>query len=239
MSLSENNQSGIGRRVFLKLAGTLGIIIGLPSAARAFFLKKFPVRTVDDDRWSFDPQTGILASPSGDREEYRLAVDGMVNKKVSLTYAEIKSLPQGERVLDFHCVEGWSVADVKWGGFRFEEIVKLAGPLPEATHVVFHSLGHTRHKPEGLDHYVESFPLSRLTDPKADILMVLDMDGRPLSHEHGAPLRVFSPYDLGYKSIKFVAKIEFTEKPAPGWWTRANPIYPIEAPVPEHRLRKK
>jgi DMSO/TMAO reductase YedYZ molybdopterin-dependent catalytic subunit len=60
-----------------------------------------------------------------------------------------------------------------------------------------------------------------------------------LTDQHGAPLRLISPYDLGYKGTKFVGRIEFSDKEHPGWWTRANPIYPSEAPVPEDRLRKR
>jgi DMSO/TMAO reductase YedYZ molybdopterin-dependent catalytic subunit len=52
-------------------------------------------------------------------------------------------------------------------------------------------------------------------------------------------LRLIAPYDLAYKSIKFVTRIEFTQKARPGWWTLANPIYPMEARVPNSRLRKK
>ncbi|MDQ7834708.1 MAG: hypothetical protein RDU24_04945 [Humidesulfovibrio sp.] len=53
----------------------------------------------------------------------------------------------------------------------------------------------------------------------------------------GAPARVVSPFDLAYKSIKFVHRVEFTEAPLEGWWTRANPIDPVEAPAQEDRLR--
>jgi DMSO/TMAO reductase YedYZ molybdopterin-dependent catalytic subunit len=65
------------------------------------------------------------------------------------------------------------------------------------------------------------------------------MNGKPLTHEHGAPLRLISPYDLGYKSIKYVTGIDFVKTAQPGWWTLANPIYPANAPVPASRLRKK
>ncbi|MCX8070560.1 MAG: molybdopterin-dependent oxidoreductase, partial [Thermodesulfovibrionales bacterium] len=56
--------------------------------------------------------------------------------------------------------------------------------------------------------------------------------------DSGAPLRVISPFDLAYKSIKFVHRIEFDKSPRDGWWTIANPIYPQNAPVPKDRLRK-
>jgi len=65
--------------------------------------------------------------------------------------------------------------------------------------VVFHSLGKTDSSAGGLDHYAESFTLEELIDLGKERLLALSMDGKPLPHEHGAPLRVVSPYDLGYK----------------------------------------
>ena len=64
------------------------------------------------------------------------------------------------------------------------------------------------------------------------------MEGRPLPDERGAPARVVSPFDLAYKNIKFVTRAEFAAAPTEGWWTRANPIYPVEAPVQQDRLRR-
>jgi DMSO/TMAO reductase YedYZ molybdopterin-dependent catalytic subunit len=64
------------------------------------------------------------------------------------------------------------------------------------------------------------------------------MDRKPLPEEYGGPLRLIAPYDLGYKSIKFVSRIEFIKGARPGWWTLANPIYTIEARVQKNRLRR-
>jgi DMSO/TMAO reductase YedYZ molybdopterin-dependent catalytic subunit len=69
--------------------------------------------------------------------------------------------------------------------------------------------------------------------------MTLQMGDTPLPHDHGAPLRLIAPYSLGYKNIKYIYRIEFARQPRPGWWTLANPIYPMQAPVPVDRLRKK
>ena len=74
---------------------------------------------------------------------------------------------------------------------------------------------------------------------KKECLLALSLDGKPLSHDHGAPLRVVSPYDLAYKSSKFVTRIHFSKSREPGWWTLANPVYPSEAPVPKSRLRQQ
>jgi DMSO/TMAO reductase YedYZ molybdopterin-dependent catalytic subunit len=228
------------RRVFLRLSLSAGLLAAAPSTLKAFFESRFPVRSVENENFRFDPPTGLIKwkdKPAG--EPYRLSIDGLVEKPVNLTYGDLKGLPQVNQTSDFHCVEGWSVQDVKWGGFRFAEILKRVKVRPEAKYAVFHALGKTDSAPENLDHYRESLPIPELLDPKKECLLALSMDGKPLTHDHGAPLRVVSPFNLGYKGAKFVSRIEFSADQPPGWWTLANPIYPVTAPVPGNRLRRR
>jgi len=229
----------IDRRFFLKVLGAAGFMINFPRSTLARFLDNFPIRTVEKKDFRFDPETGIVLNwnDHGDMP-YQLMIDGLVEEPIKLSYKDLKTLRQIEQISDFHCVEGWSVPDIRWGGFRFEEILKRVKTKPGARFVLFHSLGETYSKPSGQKHYVESFPLKELLDPKREILLALEMDGRPMPHDHGSPLRVMAPYDLGYKNIKFVTRIEFTKTERPGWWTLANPIYSIKARVPNSRLRK-
>ena len=166
-------------------------------------------------------------------------MDGLVKEPKNFSYAEIKAFPYVEQVSDFHCVEGWSVKDIKWGGFRFREILDRVEPDLDADHVLFHSFGTTQPLPGGQNHYIESFPISELLDPEREILLVLAMDSLPLPEDNGGPLRLIAPYDLAYKCIKFLTRIEFIKGQRAGWWTLANPIYTIEARVPENRLRRK
>lgn len=231
---------GLTRRFFLKISAFLGLIAALPSSVWGFFLDKLQVRTVERGSFRFDPKTGLIRwSGKTKPEPYRLVVDGLVEKPLSLSYSELLGLPQVAQVSDFHCVEGWSVKDLRWGGFRFSEIVKLAKPKPAARYAVFHALGTTESSPGGKDHYVESLSIDRLLNPENRCLLALSLGGAPLTDQHGAPLRVVSPYDLGYKGAKFVRSIQFSDKEQPGWWTLANPIYPSDAPVPQDRLRKQ
>ena len=211
---------------------------GVPSSIYAFFIDKLPERTVEKGNFKFNRGTGQIEWEGGKKEQYRLVVDGLVKEAKRFSYEELKSLPHLEQISDFHCVEGWSVKDIRWGGFRFKEIIGRIEPLPEATHVVFHSFGKTGSAPKGQDHYIESFPISELLEPEREIILVLRMNNNPLPEEHGAPLRLIAPYDLAYKSIKFISRIEFSQGEKPGWWTLANPIYTIEARVPANRLRK-
>jgi DMSO/TMAO reductase YedYZ molybdopterin-dependent catalytic subunit len=226
-----------GRRLLLKAAAAALVLCSLPGRALALVVERFPTRTVERHAFSFAPHSGSVVWDDGREEPYSLVLEGLVREPAALSYADLRALPQTRQVSDFHCVEGWSLHDVPWAGVRFDDLFALVRPDPAATHVAFHALGATRQKAGGLDHYVESLALADLVDPERDYLLALDLDGAPLPDDRGAPARVVCPRDLAYKSIKFVTRIRFTDRPVPGWWTRANPVYPWKAPVPAHRLR--
>ena len=227
------------RRKFLKIATILALLVSLPSKLWAYFVGRLGVRTVEKNDFYFDSDSrSIVWKETSKQEAYILKVQGLVENHLNISYQELLDLPQVEQTSDFHCVEGWSVQDILWRGIRLGEIVDRAKPLPEAKYVLFHALGETETKPQGQNHYIECLPLSHLLDPRKECLLALEMNHSPLSQDHGAPLRVIAPYDLAYKSIKYVYKIDFVDKANPGWWTLANPIYPVDAPVPSSRLRK-
>jgi DMSO/TMAO reductase YedYZ molybdopterin-dependent catalytic subunit len=230
--------AGMTRRAFLRLTGGTAFMASFPSTGNSSDSKALPIRTVEKNQFKFDAVNGVIEWEKK-REPYRLIVDGLVKEPRSYSYSDIKSFSSVEQASDFHCVEGWSVPDLKWGGFRFKEIMSRIEPHLDATHVLFHSFGTTESSPKGQNHYIESFPISELLDPERAILMVLTSDNRPLPEEHGGPLRLIAPYDLAYKSIKFITRIEFIKGARPGWWTLANPIYSIVARVPASRLRRK
>lgn len=227
------------RRAFLKAAGALVFLGALPGRAWTFFLSQFQTRTVERENFRFDSKSGQVVWEGKREDPYELLVDGEVETPARFSYKDLRGFAQIQQPSDFHCVEGWSVADVLWGGFRISEVLSRAKRKPGAAYLIFHALGETEDKPKGQGHYRECYPIQELLDPKRECLLALDMDGKPLIHERGAPLRLVVPLDLGYKSIKYVNRIEFAKEPKPGWWTLANPIYPVDAPVPANRLRKK
>ncbi len=234
----ESKGWGFTRRRILKMSGGAIFMPSLSSSIRDFFLKALPVRTVEKTRFRFDADSGAVAWDRGAREPYSLTVDGLVRDAKTFSYTDLTGFARVEQVSDFHCVEGWSVRDLAWGGFRFGEIVARVNPLPGATHVLFHSLGMTGSSPRGQGHYIESLPLAELLDPAREILLALFMNGKPLPEDHGAPLRLITPFDLAYKSSKCIRRMEFLGEARPGWWTLANPAYPVEARVPKSRLRR-
>ncbi|MDO9081659.1 MAG: molybdopterin-dependent oxidoreductase [Humidesulfovibrio sp.] len=237
--------SPLSRRTFFGVLASLAATAGafawglLPARARealATIEERFPTRTVEKKGFRFDPASGEVIWADGRREPYALILDGLVQAPAQLRYRDLRALPQARRTADFHCVEGWSVTDAPWGGVEFRDLFARVALLPAARFAVFHSLGRTEDA-GGLTHYVESFPLVDLLNPALGAMLALDLEGRPLTDQRGAPARVVSPFDLAYKSIKFVTRVEFTSAAVPGWWTRANPIYPVHAPVEKNRLR--
>lgn len=230
------------RRSLLKFLAAAAVTAGaalwgfLPAGAREAIAARFPTRTVEKNTFRFDAASGEVVWKNGRRERYRLTLDGLVEAPVRLAYADLRALPQVRRTADFHCVEGWSVLDAPWGGVSFRDLFATVRVKPQAKFAVFHSLGETD-PVGGLTHYVESFPLADLLNPALGGLLALDLENAPLSDQRGAPARVISPFDLAYKSIKFVTRVEFTAAAQEGWWTRANPIYPVHAPVEKRRLR--
>lgn len=242
MNNAANEQGAVlTRRLFFKALAIFWFVLAVPKTVWSFFVRSMRTRTVEEGVFLFDPIEGTIRwndGPTG-KELYWLVVDGLVEKPRRFSYKDLQSFPQVVQTSDFHCVEGWSVKDLLWGGICFEQIVKAVRPKPGARHVVFHSLGRTSEPLRGVSHYVESLSLEKLLDPKKKCLLALTLDGRPLSFDRGSPLRVVSPYDLGYKGSKYVTRIVFSDKPAPGWWTLANPIYPWEAPVPQERLKNR
>ncbi len=163
-----------GRRLFLKVVSVFGLVASLPSTLWAFFIDKLGVRTVEKDTFVFEHALkSIFWKIKKEREPYSLKIEGLVKNKARLSFQALMKLPQVTQISDFHCVEGWSVKDIRWGGIRFEEIVKIARPLPEAKHVIFHALGETYDPPHGQYNYVESFPLKHLLDPKKSVYLPL------------------------------------------------------------------
>lgn len=145
--------------------------------------------------------------PLFDFSTYRLTIDGLVEHPVTLTYDELRALPAVRQVSDFHCVEGWGIDDVMWDGVRLQSIIDLVRPAGRASHITFHSLGAT---------YRDSLSLEQARLP--DAMIAYDMDGAPLSPDHGLPLRVVMPRMFGYKGAKWLTRIEFRDVQDTGYW---------------------
>ena len=145
--------------------------------------------------------------PHFDPATWRLTIDGLVERPLTLDYAQLRSLPRAEQVSDFHCVTGWSVKHVRWGGVRFRDLLAAARPQPGAGSLTSTSA----EKP-----YVDSLSLRQAE--LADAMLAYELDEKPLSRAHGAPVRVVIPEMYGYKNVKWVERITLGDQAEPGYW---------------------
>ncbi len=88
------------------------------------------VRGVVPSGWRI--YTVAATMPRFDRRTWRLRIDGLVERPTALSYDELLRLPRAEQVSDFHCVTGWSVKHVRWGGVRFHDLLAVAAAKPQA-----------------------------------------------------------------------------------------------------------
>lgn len=134
--------------------------------------------------------------------DWRLQVDGLVRRPLSLSLAQLRSLPQRAQITRHDCVEGWSAIG-KWQGPRLETVLELAGLRDGARYLVFHCAD--RFGARAIPYY-ESIDLIDAFHPQT--ILAWAMNDRALDIGHGAPLRLRVERQLGYKHAKYVMRIE-------------------------------
>jgi DMSO/TMAO reductase YedYZ molybdopterin-dependent catalytic subunit len=144
--------------------------------------------------------------PEIDINSWEFRIFGLVAKERVLSYKEFTALPQVKVFSDIHCVTGWSRLDNLWEGVASQEIRKLVDILPEAGFVMVHSVGG----------FTTNIPLDDFFQP--DVLFALKHDGKPLTADHGGPLRLVVPQLYFWKSAKWVNGLEFMAEDKRGFW---------------------
>ncbi|HWZ51781.1 MAG TPA: molybdopterin-dependent oxidoreductase [Granulicella sp.] len=149
-------------------------------------------------------------SPRRGQEEAGESASGLAGATpgLLLTLDDVKRLPHHELVTEFKCIEGWSEV-VCWGGVRFADLIAAYPPVRSARYVYMET-------PFG-DYYC-GYDLNACTHPQS--LLATEMSGAPLTQAHGAPLRLHMPIKYGYKQIKRIALIAFTDKRPDDYWTK-------------------
>ncbi|MDQ2662552.1 MAG: molybdopterin-dependent oxidoreductase [Candidatus Eremiobacteraeota bacterium] len=132
---------------------------------------------------------------------FTLVVDGAVAHPQKISYAGLQHMRRATNITRHDCVEGWS-AIAQWSGVPLRDILALAKPRDDAKYVVFHCMDVDD---QGTIYY-ESLDLQQARHPQA--LLALQMNGRTILPEHGAPVRLRVPTQLGYKSAKWIRRIE-------------------------------
>jgi hypothetical protein len=153
--------------------------------------------------------------------DYRLRVDGLVQRPLSLTVSDLQSLPAVPLTRDFQCVTGWEVTNVHWTGVRLLELAERAGVNSSASAFRFTSF-------DGV--YTESLTVEQARETGA--IAAYSMLGAPVTREHGGPVRLYVPGMFGYKSIKWLSRIELVTHAEPGYWEQNG--YPVNAWISGH-----
>ena len=241
----------LDRRKFLRRMGMAGLVaaggrgllnlVSPPITAQATSkltgLVKSPYNT-DEKQTPYDDVTHYnnfyefgseKGDPAKNSQKFRtspwtVSVEGEVNKPRKFAIEEILKLaPLEERIYRHRCVEAWSIV-VPWIGYSFNVLAKLVEPTPKAQFVAFETYYDLGQMPQsrgtGLDYpYVEGLRLDEAMHPLA--LLCVGMYGETLPNQDGAPVRMVVPWKYGFKSIKSLVKIRFTQKQPPTTWNRA------------------
>ncbi|WP_405878729.1 molybdopterin-dependent oxidoreductase [Streptomyces sp. NBC_01136] len=217
----EERGAPIGRRLLL---GTLGLgALGVVVAP--------PLQRGLESLFAGDPTglTGLLPNGGGFRyysvtssvphknaTNYRLTIDGLVDRPRSYTLADLRALPQTRLVHDVQCVTGWRVPGTPFEGVRLSHLLDAAGVRSTARAIRFTCF-------DGA--YTESLTLAQARRP--DVLVAHRMQDKPLGHNHGGPVRLYVAPMYFYKSAKWLSGITVTDDVRPGYWE--NRGYDVDA----------
>ncbi|HEY4048739.1 MAG TPA: molybdopterin-dependent oxidoreductase [Acidobacteriaceae bacterium] len=131
--------------------------------------------------------------------DWRLSVDGMVDRPASLSLSELKVLPVHSQITEVACEEGWSYI-AEWIGTPLIEVLNAAGLLPQARYIVYFSIDRD---------WWESIDMADALHPQTFLTWGMNDGDLPVSF--GGPLRLRVPRQLGYKSVKYITRITATD----------------------------
>ena len=222
------------------LAGGLGILPSMaPSTAAAtisgFPAQRNPAYTLDRDIspeeeattytnfYEFGSSKNIFRQAQRLRTDpWKVKIRGMVEEKITIDAEDLiaKLGDQEERLYRHRCVETWAMA-VPWTGVPLAKLVQLAKPLPEAKYLRFE----TFHDPDIAPGqrqswypwpYVEGITIEEAQNELP--FLATGIYGKPMPNQNGAPLRLVLPWKYGFKSIKSITRISFTDKRPVSFW---------------------
>ncbi|MET7759253.1 molybdopterin-dependent oxidoreductase [Streptomyces sp. NPDC005389] len=206
----------MGRRAMLGMLGAGAASLALASPLQRGW-EKFLATASQADSTGL---TGLLPDPGGFRyysvvgsvprkneTDYALTVGGLVEKPKTYTLADLRAMPQTRVVADVLCTDGWRVDDTPFGGVKLADILDASGVRSSGAAVHFTCF-------DGA--YTESLTLEQAR--RSDVLVALNMQDKPLTHEHGGPVRLYVAPMYFYKSAKWLSGISVTDEVVPGFW---------------------
>jgi DMSO/TMAO reductase YedYZ molybdopterin-dependent catalytic subunit len=159
--------------------------------------KKFPVL-------HYGPAAKIDAS------QWKFSITGLVDKERELNFTEFSGFKRVKVFSDIHCVTTWTKLDNHWEGPSTSIIKELVEIKSTAKFVIVHAAGN----------FTTNLSLADFFE--ADVLLATIYEDKPLSPEHGYPVRLVVPRLYFWKSAKWVTGVEFVAKDIPGFWESAG-----------------
>lgn len=173
--------------------------------------------------------------------EWRLKLDGVVNQPLTMTIDDLKKLPRVEMVAVLECagngrsfyqprVAGtqWafgSVGNARWTGVRFRDVLQKAGLKDSAKNILLDGADVPLGK---MPDFQRTIPVEKAMDP--DTMLAYEMNGQPMPHEHGFPLRLIVPGWAGDSWVKWVQHVEVLDHEFEGFWMKTayrHPSHPV------------
>lgn len=173
--------------------------------------RRDPLRVLPPGQYDIGEDWPVLTAELTPRivaERWSVTVDGLVATPTTWTWAQAHALPPAEYRGAIHCVTTWSKFETHFVGVSVDTLFGVAEPLPEATFVVATS-------DTG---YTTNLPLADLTGGKA--WLVWESGGRPLTAEHGGPVRLLVPHLYFWKSAKWISRLTLLDHDESGFWER-------------------
>lgn len=199
----------IGRRVVLGMLGlgAAGIVFGksVQDGLARTLSPNVAALLPSGGRFRIYTVTGFL--PRKATADYRFALGGLVDRPLDLGFADLIDRAPTALTRDFQCVTGWRVPDVAWKGVKLADLLDEAGVQSTATAIRLFSF-------DGA--YTESLTLEQAR--RDDVLVAYEMEGKPVSRAHGGPVRLLMAPMYGYKSIKWLDRIDVVDEVVPGYW---------------------
>jgi sulfoxide reductase catalytic subunit YedY len=229
----------LNRRAWLAAAGIT--ILGAPMLAQAAPLSAAPssLSTTEDKtslqaittynnfyEFGTDKSDPAKNAHTLKTSPWNVVVDGLCAKPGTIGYEDfIKGHTLEERIYRMRCVEGWSMV-IPWVGFELGAALRRFEPLGSAKYVAFETLADPEQMP-GLSNpilrwpYVEGLRMDEAMHPLT--ILAIGLYGETLPPQNGAPLRLVVPWKYGFKSIKSIVRITFTDNEPPTSWNRYAP----------------
>lgn len=149
-------------------------------------------------------------------DKYRLTVNGKLQKALLLSYKEVLALPSVTRAITLNCIEGWG-EHLLFKGVRIADLVKTTTVDKEVQTVIFYAA----------DGYSSSLGYKFVLDN--DIMIAYEINGLKLDDKRGFPFQLVAELKFGYKWVKWITRIEFSDKPYEGYWEQRG--YDNEADI--------